>query len=128
MIVVEIVIFDGLGVRINIYRYGDYVYMIMDLDGFIFWIIVDYFLLNNFWRFCIVVIRILGFFINDVGVSVINDLFNGILINVEVVEVSIRNYSLSFVINVLLEFRVDGNLVVFEMYVGIINFNEVVIY
>ncbi len=50
MTVAETTIVDGVGVRTNTYRYGDYGHTTMDPDNFTFWHTADFFSSNNAWR------------------------------------------------------------------------------
>jgi hypothetical protein len=124
----ESVIFDGNGVRTNNNRYGDYAHMTMDPDNFTFWSTSDYFQSNNYWATRVASFRVFGPFVDDVGVSAINEPVNGILTNSETVEISIRNYSLDPVSNIPVELRVDGDLIASETFNGTINSNEVSTY
>ncbi|AFL82459.1 hypothetical protein Aeqsu_3021 [Aequorivita sublithincola DSM 14238] len=120
MTVVETTIKNGVGVRTNTYRYGDYGHTTMDPDNFTFWHTADYFSSNNAWRTQIASFRISGGFTADVGVSAIVQPENGILTNAETVEVSIRNYGSASQTNIPLELRVDGSLIASETFTATI--------
>ena len=124
MTVAEETIVNGVGVRTNTYRYGDYGHTTMDPDNFTFWHTADFFSSNNAWRTQIASYRLSGGFANDVGVNAIIQPENGILTNAETVEISIRNFGSAPQSNIPLELRVDGNLVASETFTGTILENE----
>ena len=124
MTVAEETIVNGVGVRTNTYRYGDYGHTTMDPDNFTFWHTADFFSSNNAWRTQIASYRLSGGFANDVGVNAIIQPENGILANAETVEVSIRNFGSASQTNIPLELRVDGNLVASETFTGTLLENE----
>ncbi len=128
MTVAETTIVDGVGVRTNTYRYGDYGHMTMDPNNFTFWHTADFFSSNNNWRTQIASFSLSGGFANDVGINNIISPDNGILSNVETVEVSIRNFGLGTQTIIPLELRVNGNLVATEIFTGNINANETATY
>ena len=123
MTVAETTIVDGVGVRTNTYRYGDYSHTTMDPDNFTFWHTADFFSSNNAWRTQIASYSLSGGFSDDVGISNIIQPENGSLGTNETVEVSIRNYGTDTQTSVPLELRVDGNLVASETYTGSIAAN-----
>lgn len=120
MTVAETIIKNGVGVRTNTYRYGDYSHTTMDPDNFTFWHTADFFSSNNSWRTQIASFRISGGFAADVGVNAIIQPENGILTNAETVEVSIRNYGSASQTNIPLELRVDGSLIASETFTATI--------
>ncbi len=120
MTVAETTIVNGVGVRTNTYRYGDYGHTTMDPDNFTFWHTADFFSSNNAWRTQIAAFRISGGFTADVGVNAILQPENGQLTNAETVQVSLRNYGSASQTNIPMELRVDGNLVASETFNGTI--------
>lgn len=128
MTLAETTIVDGVGVRTNSNRYGDYSHTTMDPNNFTFWFTSDFFSSNNAWRTQIASFSIVGGFNADVGISNIDQPSNGMLTNTETVEVSIRNFGVSPQSNVPVELRLDGNLVASEIYPGTIPANSTVSY
>ncbi len=120
MTVAETTIKNGVGVRTNTYRYGDYSHTTMDPDNITFWHTADFFSSNNAWRTQIASFKISTGFTADVGINAIIQPENGMLTNAETVEVSIRNYGSANQANIPLELRVDGNLIASETYSGTI--------
>ncbi len=120
MTVAENTIVNGVGVRTNTYRYGDYGHTTMDPDNFTFWHTADFFSSNNAWRTQIASYRLSGGFAKDVGINAIIQPENGILTNAETVEVSIRNFGSDPQMGIPLELRVDGNLIASETFAGTI--------
>jgi hypothetical protein len=124
MTVAETTIVDGVGVRNNSYRYGDYGHLTMDPDNFTFWYTADFFFANNAWRTQIASFSLSGGFTDDVGISDIVNPTNGTLTNTETVEVSIRNFGTDSQTNIPVELRVDGNLVATETFLGTVAPND----
>ncbi|MBK5214197.1 MAG: hypothetical protein JJE55_11115 [Flavobacteriaceae bacterium] len=120
MTVAETTIVNGVGVRNNTYRYGDYGHTTMDPDNFTFWHTADFFSSNNAWRTQIASYRISGGFAKDVGINNIIQPSNGLLTNAETVEVSIRNFGTDPQSGIPLELRVDGILKASETFAGTI--------
>jgi hypothetical protein len=128
MTVAETTIVDGVGVRTNSYRYGDYSHMSMDTDGFTFWHTADFFSSNNAWRTQIASFTLGGGFNDDVGISAIPQPENGILTNSETVEVEIHNFGTDAQSNIPLELRIDGSLEASETFTGTVAAGAVVNY
>jgi hypothetical protein len=128
MTVAETTIVNGVGVRTNSYRYGDYGHTSMDTDNLTFWHTADYFSSNNAWRTQIASFKIFGGFTADVGVSAIVQPEDGVLTNAETVQISVRNYGLASQTNIPLQLRVDGNLVASETFSGTISAGAVSTY
>ncbi|WP_347374528.1 GEVED domain-containing protein [Aequorivita sp. Q41] len=114
MTVAETTIINGVGVRTNSYRYGDYAHTSMDPDNLTFWHTSDYFFANNAWRTQIASFKISGTFAKDVGISAIIQPENGVLTNNETVQVTVRNYGTVSQSNIPLQLRVNGNLIATE--------------
>lgn len=128
MTLAETTIVDGVGVRTNSNRYGDYSHTTMDPNNFTFWYTGDFFFSNNNWRTQIAAFSIVGGFNADVGISNIQQPSNGMLTNSESVEVSIRNFGIDPQTNVPVELWLDGSLVANEVYPGTIPANSTVNY
>lgn len=128
MTIAETTIVDGVGVRTNSNRYGDYSHTTMDPNNFTFWYTGDFFSSNNAWRTQIASFSITGGFSADVGISNIDQPTNGMLTNAETVQVSIRNFGVTPQSNIPVELRIDGNLVATETYPGTIPANTTVSY
>ena len=128
MTLAETTIVDGVGVRTNSNRYGDYSHTTMDPNNFTFWYTGDFFFSNNNWRTQIAAFSIVGGFNADVGISNIQQPSNGMLTNSESVEVSIRNFGIDPQTNVPVELWLDGSLVATEVYPGTIPANSTVNY
>ena len=128
MTIAETTIVDGVGVRTNSNRYGDYAHLTLDPDNFTFWYTSDFFFANNAWRTQIASFSLSGGFAKDIGISGIVTPVNGALTSTETVEVVIRNYGTDAQSNIPIELRVDGNLVATETFPGTVNVNDVANY
>jgi hypothetical protein len=109
-------------------RLADYVQLSVDpSNGKTFWHIAEYFV-NNQRTDVVGVFQIASDYLNDVGVTAINEPISGALSNAEVVTISVFNYGENEQLNIPVSYTVDGGDPVNEILAGPLGTGETIQY